>query len=197
MSIQSVIESSLKTKSFSKGEMIYNHGSTARYFFEVISGEVRIANSNEEGKEFIQGVFRQGDFFGEPALIRNKAYPTAAFAHTDCVLYIVPKDMFFTLLEGNFEFHLKITRILSERLFYKAMMLEEVANEDGEHRLCTLHDHLEKKGSNGDKSIYITKQQLADMSGLRVETVIRIMKRMEEKGVVETKRGKIFVTHIT
>jgi CRP/FNR family transcriptional regulator, cyclic AMP receptor protein len=195
MSIQSVIESSLKTKSFSKGEMIYNQGSTARYFFEVVSGEVRIANSNEEGKEFIQGVFRQGDCFGEPALILNKAYPAAAFAHTDCVLYIVPKDMFFKLLEGNFKFHLTITRILSERLFYKAMMLEEVANEDGEHRLCTLLDHLEKKRRNGDKSIYITKQQLTDMSGLRVETVIRIMKRMEEKGVIETKRGKIFVTH--
>ncbi|MEP7376881.1 MAG: Crp/Fnr family transcriptional regulator [Chitinophagaceae bacterium] len=195
MSIQSIIESSLKTKSFSKGEMVYNQGSIARYFFEVISGEVRIVNSNEEGKEFIQGVFRQSDCFGEPALILNKVYPAAPFSHTDCVLYIVPKDMFFKLLEGNFEFHLKITRILSERLFYKAMMLEEVANEDGEHRLCTLLDHLEKKRSNGDKSIHITKQQLADMSGLRVETVIRLMKRMEEKGAIETQRGKIFVTN--
>lgn len=195
MSIQSIIEASLKTKTFSKGEMIYDQGSIARYFFEVISGEVRIVNCNEEGKEFIQGVFRQGDCFGEPALILNKAYPAAAFAHTDCTLYIVPKDMFFKLLENNFEFHLKITRILSERLFYKAMMLEEVANEDGEHRLHTLLAHLEKKKSTGNKSIHITKQQLADMSGLRVETVIRLMKRMEEKGVIETQRGKIFVTN--
>jgi len=194
MSLQSFIASSLKTKSFSKGEMIYNQGSTARYFFEVISGEVRIVNSNEEGKEFIQGVFKQGDCFGEPALILDKTYPAAAFAHTDCVLYIVPKDLFFKLLENNFKFHLKITRILSERLFYKAMMLEEVANEDGEHRLFTLLDHLEKKGGTDDQSIHITKQQLADMSGLRVETVIRLMKRMEEKGVIEAQRGKIFVT---
>jgi CRP-like cAMP-binding protein len=37
----------------------------------------------------------------------------------------------------------------------------------------------------------ITKQQLADMSGLRVETVIRIMKKIEEKGMIETKRGNI------
>jgi len=176
MSIQLVIESLLEPKIFSKGEMIYNQGSTARYFFEAISGEVRIVNSNEEGKEFLQGVFRQVNCFGKPALILNKAYPRAAFSHTDCVLYIVPKDMFLKLLEGNFKFHLKFTRILSERLFYKVMMLEEVANEDGEHRLCTLLDHLDKKGSNDDKSIYITKQQLADMFELRVETVIRIMK---------------------
>ena len=84
--------------------------------------------------------------------------------------------------------------MLSERLFYKAMMLEEVANENGEHRLCVLLDHLEKKKNNDHKSINITKQQLADMSGLRVETVIRIMKRMEEKGEIETRRGKIFLT---
>ena len=194
MSIQSIIGSSLRIKKFSKNEMIYNQGSAARYFFEVISGEVRIVNSNEEGKEFIQGLFRSGDCFGEPALILNKPYPAAAFAHTACDLYILPKEMFFKLLESNFKFHLKITRILSERLFYKAMMLEEVANENGEHRLCVLLDHLEKKKNNGHKSINITKQQLADMSGLRVETVIRIMKRMEEKGEIETQRGKIFLT---
>ena len=37
----------------------------------------------------------------------------------------------------------------------------------------------------------ITKQQLADMTGLRVETVIRLMKKMEEKGLVESERGRL------
>jgi hypothetical protein len=37
MSLQSVSEASLKTKTFSKGEMMYNQGSTARQYPEVVS----------------------------------------------------------------------------------------------------------------------------------------------------------------
>ena len=127
-----------RIKSYTKGTMIYNQGDGPRYFFQVKSGEVRIVNSNEEGKEFIQGVFGEGTCFGEPALICNKPYPAAAFANRDTELYALPRDAFFRMLQADPAFHLNITRILSERLFYKAMMLQEVANEEGEHRLCTL-----------------------------------------------------------
>jgi CRP-like cAMP-binding protein len=36
-----------------------------------------------------------------------------------------------------------------------------------------------------------TRQQLADMTGLRVETVVRSIKAMEHKGVLEIEDGKI------
>ncbi len=169
--------------------MIYNQGDAPRYFFQVKSGEVRIVNINEEGKEFIQGVFSEGTCFGEPALICNKPYPAAAFANKQTELYLLPRDAFFKLLEQEYLFHLGITKILSERLFYKAMMLQEVANEEGEHRLLTLLQYL--SSHSGDSILSVTKQQLADMTGLRVETVIRLMKKIEEKGLITSARGKI------
>ena len=43
----------------------------------------------------------------------------------------------------------------------------------------------------------MTKQQLADMSGLRVETVIRILKKVEEKGLINTHRGNIVCNNIS
>jgi CRP-like cAMP-binding protein len=181
-------------KRYIKGTMIYNQGDSARYFYQVKCGEVRIANINEEGKEFIQGVFGEGACFGEPALICNKPYPAAAFANKDTELFALPKEAFFKLVEQEFPFHWGITKILSERLFYKAMMLQEVANEEGEHRLQTLLEYLSSHSNSSTLSI--TKQQLADMTGLRVETVIRLMKKIEEKGMITSKRGKIEVLTI-
>lgn len=191
MPIEIITDISPVIKSFDRGEIIYNQGSAAQYYFEVKSGEVRVLNSNDEGKEFVQGLYKPGDCIGLPSLICAKPYPAAAVAHTDCEMYRVPGEQFFRLLLQSPEFHLRISRMLSERLLYKAMMLEEVAIEEGEHRLLTLIHYLMKKKGASNRTLKMTKQQLADMSGLRVETVIRILKRVEEKGLINTHRGNI------
>ena len=71
------------------------------------------------------------------------------------------------------------------------MMLQEVANEEGEHRLLTLIHYLMAQKKAANEILDITKQQLADMTGLRVETVIRIMKNIEDKGMIKTTRGNV------
>jgi len=38
-----------------------------------------------------------------------------------------------------------------------------------------------------------TRQQLADMTGLRVETVIRTVKQLQKEGKLEIKEHKIFL----
>ena len=191
MSIQAFIEEPITVKCFSKGELIYNEGLIARYYYEVKTGEVKIVNCNDEGKDFIQAVYKTNESFGLPLLFSDKTYPAAAFAHTNCEVFIVPKVQFLTLLETNYDFHFSITKMLSEQLLFKTIMLQEVANEEAEHCLLTLIYYLidQTKGSND--TLHITKQQLANMTGLRVETVIRIMKNIEDKGLIKTSRGNI------
>jgi CRP-like cAMP-binding protein len=190
-SIQSFIDEPLKIKHFTKGDIIYNEGSTAQYFYEVKMGEVKIVNSNDEGNDFIQAIYKTGGIFGAHLLFCDKPYPASAFAHTHCDLYIVPKEIFFNLLKNNYDFHISITNKLCEQLMFKAMMLQEVANEEAEHCILTLLHYLKEQKKDASNSLYITKQQLANMTGFRVETVIRVMKNIEDKGLIKTGRGNI------
>ncbi|MEO7264426.1 MAG: cyclic nucleotide-binding domain-containing protein [Ferruginibacter sp.] len=139
ISIQSFIEKPVKVIYFIKGDIIYEEDATPRYFYEVKTGEVKIVNSNDEGKDFIQAVCKTGEIFGAHLLICEKPYPASAFAHTDCELYSLPKERFFTLLRNNYNFHFSITHKLCEQLMFKAMMLQEVANEKAEHCLQHLY----------------------------------------------------------
>lgn len=191
MLLQDFIEGAIPTKTFQKGEPIYRQDGHARYFFEVREGEVAIVNTNDEGKEFIQGWYTTGDCFGVAALISDTAYTSSAIAHTSCELYVLARDRFFELLKSNYAFHLRITQIICRQLQYKTMMLEEIANEEGEHRLLTLIHYLMARTTPDNRVLDITKQQLADMTGLRVETVIKTLKRIEKKGMIATRRGKI------
>jgi len=90
--------------------------------------------------------------------------------------------------------HLQLTKVLSGRLVYKSMMLAEIAVEEAEHRLTRLIEYLRDTSCDAGAERFrvpLTRQQLADMTGLRVETVVRTIKAMEQKGVLRIVDGKV------
>ncbi|WP_316810154.1 Crp/Fnr family transcriptional regulator [Pedobacter heparinus] len=175
---------------YQKDTVIYEPGAQPKAVYFIKSGEVRMVTVNDDGKEFIQGIFKANQYFGEPALLVNKPYLAYTIVTKDAALIVVNKDEFFKLLEQDRNFSMELIRTLSNRLFYKSMMLEELANEQAEHRISTLISYLLRNLEEG-AVLDLTRQQLADMSGLRVETVIRIVKKLSEQHVLKLQRGKI------
>ena len=40
-------------QSLKKGEMLFMEGETPRYYYQIKTGEIKVSNYNEEGKEFV------------------------------------------------------------------------------------------------------------------------------------------------
>lgn len=182
-----------------KGKMLFQEGDTANFFYIVKSGRVKMSNYSDDGREFVQGYFTDGQSFGEPPFFSYGPYPASAIAVDESQVWKIPHDEFLKLLKNNFEIHLELTRVLCDRLVYKSTMLSELAIEEAEHRLTTLIRYLmvhsDRQGKTPQKLIF-TRQQLADMTGLRVETVIRSVKLLEQKRLLEIDRnGKIIWKH--
>jgi CRP-like cAMP-binding protein len=175
-----------------RGETLFDQGTTASSFYQVRTGKVKMVSYNEQGREFVQGLFTEGQSFGEPPFFNDMPYPAAAVAVDPSTVWRCGRDAFLRLLAEHPEIHIALTKVLSGRLMYKSMMLAESAVEEAEHRLRTIIEHFRR--SDGDPALYrvpFTRQQLADMTGLRVETVVRSVKAMEQKGVLEIEDGKI------
>jgi CRP-like cAMP-binding protein len=178
-----------------KGEIIFNEGDTPKYYYQIQEGEVKMNNFNDEGKEFIQGLFSVGRCFGEPPLFIDKPYPASAVATVDTDLYLLSKEAFFKLLHANPDVNLAMSINLSQRLYYKSIMASEISSQDAEHRIITLIDYFKEivgmKPSDKYK-VTLTRQQIADLTGLRVETVIRAIKSLEKKGSLTIAARKIY-----
>jgi CRP-like cAMP-binding protein len=177
-----------------KGEAVFVEGEKAQAFFIVKSGQVKMLNMSEEGKEFNQGYFTRTQSFGEPPFFTEECYPVSAIATVPSDIWRVDRINFMRLLRENVDIHLHITRALSKRLIYKSRMLSEIALEEAEQRIKSLLRHLRETlhEGQGHDIVPFSRQQLADMAGLRVETVIRIIKDLEQKGLAKlTKEGKI------
>lgn len=173
-----------KLVSLKKDQMLFQEGDQASDYMQVESGSVKMFIVSSEGQEFIQGIFTAGESFGEPALIGKFPYPGSVVALEPTKIWKLPADYFFQMLKENFELHVKMDQVLCQRLRYKSMVLSEISSHEPDHRILTLLKHYKSKtapASNARVMIPYTRQQLADMSGLRVETVIRAVKKMEKE----------------
>lgn len=175
-----------------KGELLFSQGEKADYFWQVAKGKVKMTHYSEQGREFIQGYFTVGQSFGEPPFFAKVKYPASAYAVEDSVVWRIGSEALLRLLKDHFDIVLRLVGTLSERLIYKSMMLSEVAIEEAEHRLRSLIKYLAREhDAEHDYIVPLTRQQLADMTGLRVETVIRTIKNLEIKGYLTIQKRRI------
>jgi CRP-like cAMP-binding protein len=169
-----------------KDQVLFHEGDKATDYYQVEDGSVKMFIVSPDGQEFIQGIFSAGESFGEPALMGNFPYPGSAKAIEPSRVWKLPGDYFLRMLKENFDLHLKLTQTLCQRLKYKSMVLSEISSHDPDHRIISLLKYYKAKNmaSAGNSRVRIpyTRQQIADMSGLRVETVIRTVKKMEKEG---------------
>ncbi|EHQ44111.1 Crp/Fnr family transcriptional regulator [Myroides odoratus] len=181
-------------KEFDKNETVFSQGEEPRYYYQIVQGKVKMNNYNEDGKEFIQGLFTDGESFGEPPLFCAVNYPANAVTLQPTRILLISKCDFFTLLENEKKSCFAILQALSSRLYYKSIMAPEISSNDSEKRILTLLHYI-KDQSNANQTEFqvdLTRQQIADMTGLRVETVIRTIKEIEVKQQIRIRKGKLF-----
>lgn len=176
-------------------EIIFSEKTRANYYYQIKTGEVKMFNTNPSGKEFMQGLFYDGNSFGEPPLLSDFKYPASAAAVKDSEVYKLSKSKLIQLLKDNPEINLKFTRELAKRLFYKATILKEISVHPPEHRILTLIDYLKREEDLEPDTLFqvkLTRQQIADLTGLRVETVIRAIKQLEQEGEIKIIKRKVY-----
>jgi len=180
---------------YSSKQIIFNEASVPRFYFQIVEGIVELNNYHIDGKEFTQNILSEGQSIGEALLFTNKTYPMRAVAKTDCIILKLPKSHFLTLVHQNPEITFNIMQCLADRLYYKYIMLFNISSPDPVFRITTILDYLKSFSPNKSPFSYqvnLSRKQLANLTGLRIETVIRCIKRMEQEKIVKIRSRKIF-----
>ncbi|MBB6369968.1 Crp/Fnr family transcriptional regulator [Chryseobacterium shigense] len=183
-----------ETKKYKAGDIIFREGEFSMFYYQINQGKVKLNNYTESGKEFIQNIFFNGHSFGESLLFVDRPYPMNAVAIEDSSILRLPKSRFLNLIKENQEVSLNVYQCLAERMYYKYIMLYNLSFQNPVLKLKQLMDYL--KSYHEDKSPYsfqipLTRQQLASLTGLRVETVIRAIKSMEKDKILKIEKRKI------
>jgi CRP-like cAMP-binding protein len=183
-----------ENKLYRHNEMIYREGDHAAYYYQVVRGKVKLNSYNEEGKEFIHNIVGEKQSFGDAMIFVENFYVMNAVCIADAELIRLSKNNFLNLLKNNPDVSLEMNACLSQRLYFKAIMLQNMSSQNPIIRLEGLLNYL-KSYHDGDCGqcfpVELTRQQIANLTGLRVETVIRTLKKMEKQGKLTIKDRKI------
>lgn len=183
-------------KDFAKNEVIFSEGDSCHYYFQLISGMVKWVNLGDDGKEYLQTIIYPLQCVGELPLFDGGVYAATAVATTKSILLRLPKQRFTSLLEAYPKIHFLFSRLLTERLRFKFYLLNKMATNQPENLIMGLLDYFKLNNTHiktDESLIILTRQQIADLTGLRVETVIRVIRNLHLTDKITIKHGKIFM----
>lgn len=178
------------------GEIIFNEGAPAAFYYQLISGKVRWSNFDDNGKEVLHKIVEAGESFGEFPLFDGEPYAASAVADSPCTLLRLGVTSFHELLAEYPDIHLSFTKALVGHLRFKFFLLNLLSQHKPQTVLFKLIDYFNQHGKLICKDcnrLMLTRQQLANMSGLRVETVIRAIKQMQQEDKLCIVKGKVFI----
>ncbi|UOK42647.1 MULTISPECIES: Crp/Fnr family transcriptional regulator [Flavobacterium] len=180
-------------KEYKKGEVIFRENNQANFYYQIAEGIVRMFNANDDGKEFTQGYFYSGQSFGEPPLFINESYPSTATAFQDCTIIKLSKDKFLKILEEYPCVQKDFLNLMCQRIHSKAKTSKDIINQKPEFRIMAFLNDYKKSKKNLEKELIpFTRQEIANFTGLRVETVIRALSKMNQCEKVEIVNHKIY-----
>ncbi|WP_449387434.1 Crp/Fnr family transcriptional regulator [Chryseobacterium lineare] len=182
------------TRHYNPADIIFKEGDIPHYYYQIVDGEAKLNNYTDDGKEIIQTLLEPGQSIGESLLFLDKAYPVNAIAITKCTVLRIPKTIFLDLMKLYPEISLNMNKTLSQRLYFKLIMAQNLSSQNPTAKLKVLMDYLksfQKEQSPYSFMIPLTRQQMASLTGLCVETAIRTIKVMEKEKIVKIKDRKI------
>lgn len=194
--VELLIEKGAVYRECTAGEVIFSEGAHAAFYYQLTSGRVRWASFSEDGKEVLHKIVESGECFGEFPLFDGAPYAASAIADTPCVMLRLCVDSFHRLLAEYPDIHFAFSKSLVEHLRFKFFLTNLQATNNPELIISGLIEYFnqhEKFVCQDCSRLMLTRQQLANMSGLRVETVIRAIKNMEKEDKLSIVKGKVFV----
>ncbi|MDR4953609.1 Crp/Fnr family transcriptional regulator [Chryseobacterium sp. ES2] len=179
---------------YSAGETIFSEGAWPAFYYQIIKGEAKLNNYNEDGKETIQIIIEDGQSIGESLLFMEKPYPMNAIAITECEVVKLSRKAFLNLLRVDAEISYEMNKCLSQRLYFKLIMNQNLSTQSPILKLVALMDYLKSFAINQQQYSFrvpLTRQQMAGLTGLCVETTIRTIKGMERAMMLKIENRKI------
>jgi CRP-like cAMP-binding protein len=179
---------------YKKNTIIFQQDDMAKFYYQILEGQVKTFNLNSNFKEFVQGIFNDGDSFGEPALLIQEPYASNAVTTRDAVILKLPRTIFLQILEENPEIQKSMLCTFAQKLYDKAVSARMLNNQAPEERILDFLGYFKKKSTTAEDKILIpyTRQELANLTGLRIETVIRTLRKLSETNKVDIINHKVY-----
>lgn len=180
-------------KHYEAGSIILNENAHIRSIPIVTRGTLRVFRKEEDGREILLYYIRAGEscimsFLGG---LHNETSKVRAEAEDDAEILFLPVDKVSLFIREYPQWLDYIFRLYHRRFEELLEIVNAIAFKKVDERLLAL---LQKKSElTRSQTLSITHEQLANELGTARVVVSRLLKQLEENGMVRLGRNKIFL----
>ncbi len=194
----SVIEhlgSYMKTRKVPRGATIFTKGDPGTGLMGVLTGSVKVSVASAEGKDIVLNIFREGEVFGEIALLDGRPRTADATAMSDCELIVIERRDFVPFLSGHPDVTIKFIEILCSRLRRTSEQVQDVTFLNLPTRLAKALLQLTSSDQGGapGRKVAITQREISQMIGRSRESTNKHLRAWVKRGWVRLERGGVSV----
>ncbi len=178
-------------KTFSEGDIILNENSYIKAIPIVTNGSLRVMRTDEDGREILLYYIKPGEscimsFLGG---MHHDTSKVKAIAEEETDILFIPIEKVSFLIKEYPEWLDYIFRLYHKRFEELLEVVNAIAFKKLDERLL---DFIKKKSElTNSHTLYVTHEQLAKELGTARVVVSRLLKQMEDEGLVTLSRNKI------
>jgi CRP-like cAMP-binding protein len=187
-------------RSYDKDSIIFCEGEPGDELFIIQKGSVKIIKINKNN-EILLAVLKNGDIFGEMALLESKPRAAGAVAYEDCQLMAVNRANFEQMIKNQPQLIARLTTLLSERIWlvYKQLVNTQITDPLG-RMYDMLQIQLDKKKIDIEAESSFTfdfgLKELINMIGISQGDGTLVGRKFMENRAFQIINEKLFVRDV-
>ncbi len=187
------IAEATRERSYPRNSVILFEDDPGDALYVVVTGLVKVVLIGEDGREVILSVLKEGDFFGEMALIDDEPRSAHVIAMEDANLLVLRREDFHQRVREVPTISLSLLRTLSRRLREADEKIGGLVLLDVNGRVAKLLLRMADEQDGVHITRRITHHTIAQMVGSSRETVSRTIRDLADQGLIEVSRKAIAI----
>jgi len=182
--------------SFKAGEIMFKQGTPSPHFLCITTGLAKIYIEGY-GKNLILGLIKPVEYIFGPGIYVDSRHHYSAAAVEDSTACLVDVNAYKQIIRENPDFAEEFIRRVSLQAIFNFDQFLSLTQKQMNGRIADALLYLSETiyCSNPFK-MTISRQDLADLSGMSKESAIRILKEFKEDGILSVEGNNFHILHL-
>jgi len=182
---------SVTARKVARGTLLRSGSADCQGLFVVRSGQLRAYILSDEGKEVTLYRLFERDIclFSAACILSSIQFEIAITAEKDTELWVIPADVYQQLMEQSVTVANYTNQLMASRFSEVMWLVDQIMFRSVDARLAAFL--LQESAIEGNDTLAITHEQIANHLGTAREVVTRMLKYLQSEGLVQLARGRI------
>lgn len=192
---QKELKANISIQHFKKNEELYQEGEVPQMLHCLISGKVKIYKDGIGGRTQIVRVIKPVEYFGYRAYFANQNYVTSAAAFEASTVCLIPIELIEKWMKENYRLAMFFIRLLAVEVANADQRTVNLTQKHIRGRLAEslifLRDNYGLEEDGATLSIYLSREDLANMSNMTTSNAIRTLSAFAQEKIIAIDGKKI------